>query len=174
MFNVSWIIHILKTYIHHGHCLLPRFLVSICTSCRKLKMWDSECHMWRASNLWHPDAESCAWPLIYSFCKVFYFLIKHGEPVKLQHFRWFKSLARLYQLMKAIISEIFRIVKLQIVLEYSIVFQGNISQEAPFDEVIDNAHWVGMMKTNNLSYYLRVSWWPLWFWRKVKVTGTGI
>lgn len=76
--------------------------------------------------------------------------------------------------MKAIINEIFKIVKLQIVLEYSIVFQGNISQEAPFDEVIDNAHWVGMMKTNNLSYYLRVSWWPLWFWRKVKVTGTGI
>ncbi|XP_053400970.1 piezo-type mechanosensitive ion channel component 2-like isoform X3 [Mercenaria mercenaria] len=32
---------------------------------------------------------------------------------------------------------------------------GNISNEAPFNEVIDNAQWVGMMKTADVSYYLR-------------------
>ncbi|XP_060599283.1 piezo-type mechanosensitive ion channel component 2-like isoform X3 [Ruditapes philippinarum] len=32
---------------------------------------------------------------------------------------------------------------------------GNMSNEAPFKGEIDNAHWAGMMKTSDVSYYLR-------------------
>ena len=38
------------------------------------------------------------------------------------------------------------------------MFQGNVTHNPPFDDPnIDNAQWVGLEKTNDISYYLRVS-----------------